>query len=302
MAQLLGADYHELTYNGSSLMRYATLCYKTIRLISRTKPCVVFYQNPSIILALTVTFCKAITFGRIVIVGDYHNAGVHPPFGKSLIKPLSRMANLILVSNNNLVETLAEWGCPAIAFPDPIPSIPAPVIPAKNERMKLLFICSWAEDEPINQVIAAGHQLDMLDIYITGKPKLDAYPLAREPSSNMHLTGFLPEHDFEKLIYECDIIMDLTTRDDCMVCGAYEGVAAEKPLILSDNQVTKDYFKYGALFTNNKAADIATKAQIIVSDYPNLKSQVSKLKDQLLATDQNNKRLLLEKLNIGDYK
>ena len=245
MAQLLEVDYHEMQHSGWAPIRYSILFFKTMLLLSRKRPDIVFYQNPSIILALTTSLYKIFTLFKVTIVGDYHNAGVHPPFGKSFIKPLSRFSDLILVSNDSLVDTVTAWGCSSIAFPDPIPSIMPPTFiqgNLANQRKKMLFICSWADDEPINEVLTAGHQLDDIDLFITGKPKLDAYPLAKSPAENTTLTGFLPERKFEELVYQCDIIMDLTTRDNCMVCGAYEGIAAEKPIILSDNQASRDYF------------------------------------------------------------
>jgi hypothetical protein len=79
------------------------------------------------------------------------------------------------------------------------------------------------------------------------------------------LTGYLSEEEFDRYLLSCDVVLDLTTRDNCMVCGAYEGVAAEKPLLLSDNEATAAYFTDGVELTNNSAVDICEKLVLMLS-------------------------------------
>jgi hypothetical protein len=46
-------------------------------------------------------------------------------------------------------------------------------------------------------------------------------------------------------------VIDLSTRERCLLCGAYEAVAAGKPMILSRTRTLMDYFTRGAVFTDN---------------------------------------------------
>ena len=51
-------------------------------------------------------------------------------------------------------------------------------------------------------------------------------------------------------------VIDLSTRERCLLCGAYEAVAAGKPMILSRTQTLMDYFTRGAVFTDNRVSDL----------------------------------------------
>jgi glycosyltransferase involved in cell wall biosynthesis len=300
MAALLEASYYEFDYSGNWFMRSLILSFRTWSIIRKKKPDIVFYQNPSIVLAFVVTLTKALSFRKFCVVGDFHNAGVYPPVGRILIRIISRQSNLILVSNQNLVKVLESWGAKAMAFPDPIPSICA-ASPAKSiegqKKIQVLFICSWAEDEPIEEVIKAGALLENAHILITGRPDLSRYPSAKHLHPNIKLLGFLSESDFDDLLYRVDIIIDLTTRDDCMVCGAYEGISAGKPLILSDNSPTRQYFSEGALFTDNSSTDIALKTKMAIKERKHLSAQIKNLRKRLIENDLYNKVRLMEMLS-----
>ncbi len=60
--------------------------------------------------------------------------------------------------------------------------------------------------------------------------------------------------------------MDLTTRDNCLVCGAYETVAVAKAGILSDSTVNREYFDKGFVYCDNSASGIT---QAIVNAHQN---------------------------------
>ena len=71
--------------------------------------------------------------------------------------------------------------------------------------------------------------------------------------------GYLPEEDYVQMLLSVDVIVELTTRQDCLVCGAYEAVAAGTPLIVSNSEVLRRQFSSGTLFTDNTSEDLAGK-------------------------------------------
>ena len=282
------AELHELSYPGRNrLLRYLNLGMETLKIIAREKPAVVFYQNPSIALASIVTVYRKFAGQPFQLVGDFHNAGVFPPVGQGLAKWIARNSDLVIVTNAQLQNVLDHWGAKSIAIPDPIPELDEHIseTQAPSPRRKILFICSWAEDEPIAEVFRAAHHLlhsgQALEIHITGRPKLQRFIPDGVVPENIKLMGYLSDEDFERELHEADAILDLTTRDNCMVCGAYEGVAAEKPLILSGNQATRDYFNKGVLFTDNSAIDIAERMIELAVNYDELSRQIVQLKKEL---------------------
>lgn len=279
-SRALGFSLFEVTYQLSKWLRYPLSIIKTLRIFLREKPKVIVAQNPSIILALVAVWYGCIV--RVPVVIDAHNAGINPFFDRKrwanvLAKHIMCFATLTVVTNEPLANYVVARGGRSFVLPDPLPKFESPpsLLPLQGNT-NVLFICTWSEDEPYMEVIKAASRLDKtICIYITGngKGKVNT-PLP----ANIVLTGFLDEADYVTFLFSSDIIMDLTTRDNCLVCGAYEAVAAEKPVILSDWAVLKEYFYKGAVYTDNSADDIASKILIAIENHNQLTHAVRELK------------------------
>jgi hypothetical protein len=299
MAASVGATLHELEYRGNALARYCVLIFRTVRLVRAAKPEVIFFQNPSLVLAALIAGLKSLGAIRCRTVGDFHNAGVHPPTAGFLVPWIVRRCDLVLVSNSNLAPVIEAAGGRCLAMPDPLPNIEHTAGPVSAPRgaFSVLFVCSWAADEPIAAVLEAARILrgaaPDIAIAITGRPKLAATGWVGPVPENVELTGFLTDEDFERRLASCSVILDLTTRADCMVCGAYEAVSVGVPMILSNNEPTVRYFHKGALYTDNSAQSIA---QLIIhsrEQHAQLSREVRELKSELAAAEQKALRRLL---------
>ena len=75
--------------------------------------------------------------------------------------------------------------------------------------------------------------------------------------------------------------MVLTTREDCLNCGAYEAVSALKPGLLSDKKALRQYFDKGFVYTDNSIDDIKSKITLLASDVESLSQQIQTLKDEI---------------------
>jgi len=285
LSSALSAELAEIEVNMHRIFRYPISIYRTISVIARYKPDVIIVQNPSIILALLGVFLN--TFSRLRLAIDAHNAGLFPTEDeKSILNNISRYiirnTPLTIVTNDVLARYVNSLGGYPAVLPDPIPEFEYEDINRDKRKFNVLFICSWASDEPYGEVIKAGQLLldADCDIYITGKSGGKESDFAPLPS-NVILTGYLSESSFVSRIYKSDLIIDLTTRDDCLVCGAYEGVAAEKPLLLSGTPALRKYFSKGALYTDNTASDIAKKVIAAKEDVITLQKDVKHLKNEL---------------------
>lgn len=271
MSQALGVDLYELTSRKPRAIKYVILFAKTLSIIFSKNIRVIYTQNPSIVLSF-VAVCLKLFFGRTVIV-DAHNAGIYPLEGKhkllnGIARFISRNANLVIISNQYLAEQVTAWGGTPFVFPDPIPPItnhphsaPLPV-----DRKFALFICTWAADEPYFEVINAAKQTPDISIYVTGnyKNKLSQDHINSLPD-NVHLLGFVSEEEYVHYFSNAQVAIDLTTRDHCLVCGAYEAAALGVPAILSDSKVNRDIFNKGFVYTLNNAQDIAASIQAAIS-------------------------------------
>ena len=86
-----------------------------------------------------------------------------------------------------------------------------------------------------------------------------------------------------KMLFSVDVIVDLTTRQDCLVCGAYEAVAAGTPLIVSNSEALRRQFSRGTLFTDNTSEDLAGKINTAILSKEVLAQQMRDLKVKLIS-------------------
>jgi hypothetical protein len=292
LARAVGATLHELRHPGGRLARYCALIPRTFALVRRLRPSVIYYQNPSMVLSALLAAMKALRLTRARLIGDFHNGGVHPPVARWLVPWIVRQSDLVIVSNPNLEPTIAGFGGRAMSIPDPIPHFEVEARgPAEASAFEVLFICSWASDEPIVEVLKAARLVaerqPSILIAITGRPKLERVGWTEPVPHNVRLTGFLAEDEFERRLLAASTVLDLTTRADCMVCGAYEAVSARVPMVLSDNAPTRAYFRKGALFTDNTAASIAGEIMHAFEHHARLLHEVSELKQELLVEERS---------------
>lgn len=279
------------------LIRYPLLVFITTIKILRHSPPVIFAQNPSIVLA---TLC--VILGRLLkikVVVDAHNAGVYPFEGEKkwanhLAEYLFKTATITIVTNEALKEYVESKGGKAYVLPDPFPDIKdSQSVKVDLEKgYNALFICTWAQDEPYLELIKAASLLDdSYTIYITGNSKGRELAYPDVLPENIRLTGFVEENTFIAYLCRSDVIIDLTTREDCLVCGAYEAVSAAKPLILSNTEALKAYFQCGVVYVDNSADGIA--AAIIES-----REKHAQLNEDIV-TLKNIKQDQWEKLRVG---
>lgn len=257
----LGADLVEIEDLPTPAIRYPRSLLRTVSVLLRRRPRLLFAQNPSLVLATL-----AVRYGRLTgtpVVIDAHNSALEMAAQRNLAGRLARHvlrnASLTIVSNDALTSIVRGHGGRAAVLPDPLPELPGEPAVLRG-AFNVLFICTWAEDEPYLEVLKAAEALgEDIRLYVTGRSKGRERALGRPLPKNVELTGFVSEAEFIALLRGADLIVDLTTREDCLVCGAYEAVAVTKPLLLSDTRALRSYFHSGTVFTDNSADDIARK-------------------------------------------
>jgi glycosyltransferase involved in cell wall biosynthesis len=142
-----------------------------------------------------------------------------------------------------------------------------------------VFVCTYARDEPYLEVIEAARSLGpSVTVHITGDYRRVQHLL---PPSPAHLTGFLPETEYLELLSGADLIIDLTCLEDCLVCGAYEAVALEKPLVTSDTTVLRDYFRLGTVYTKHDGRSLAAAITYALAHKNRLAAEMKTLRLEL---------------------
>src|SRR5690606_11352755 len=113
LARQLDADLHEITYKGNRLVRYCISTIRTVGIFRSRRYDVVFFQNPSILLAVV-----ALLSGRVyaqLVVMDAHNSALYPLEGRyrwlnAIAHYLIRRCPLTLVTNKALCHRVEQLG------------------------------------------------------------------------------------------------------------------------------------------------------------------------------------------------
>ena len=249
--------------------RYLLLGLRTIVLLLRRSPRVLLVSNPSLGLSALAVVLRRFFGYRLVV--DAHNEAVMPFMHKqrwlqNLSRWIVRKADLTIVSNRQLAAVVEEQGGRPFTLPDPLP-VPPTLSPRKLDgEFNVVLVSTFAPDEPVGAVFEAVRDSN-ISLYVTGNSsKLDP-AAARNISPNIHLTGFLADEEYWKLLRSADALIDLTLMDNCLVCGAYEGLALGKPMLLSKNPASVELFGDCALYTDNTSADILRLLRRLRTDY-----------------------------------
>lgn len=283
ISSALGAKLYEILCEEGVCKRYLKSTWRTARILIRENPDLVIVQNPSLILATLAVILKPLLRYRCVV--DAHNAGLFPLEGRSsllnfLSNELQRRADLTIVTNEWLAEVVRRNRGRAAVLPDKIPQAPVTAPFPLEGTTNIALVCSFGSDEPFAEVVEAARYLpEGILIYVTGQ-----YQGKVEPDTlpaNMRLTGYLSEVQYWSLLGSADGVMVLTKRDDCLVCGAYEALAVEKPMILSDTKTLRGYFSKGGIYTASKAEDIREAVVNFCRIKEQLAGEVATLKEKL---------------------
>lgn len=269
-----------------SIKRYLILLTKTYFILKGSQIRVLIVQNPSLVLTVFVFFLRY--FFKYKLIVDAHNEAVQPYIHDNfLIRSISyfllKHADLTIVTNNYLAEFVKEKGGNYFVLPDKIPVVECiKSITLPSDSFNLILIATYAADEPIIEIIDAANMLkNNITLYVTGNyTKLKKNYIEKLPK-NIIFTGYLSNEDYWAYLKASDAIIDLTTMDNCLVCGAYEAVAMEKPLILSGNNASIEYFSKGVLFTDNTLEDIKNVMKSIVESREELAVDIKDLGESL---------------------
>ena len=169
-------------------------------------------------------------------------------------------------------------------MPDKIPIIKKMNYKMKEGKYNLVYICTFSSDEPVSEVIEAARMLgSAYTVYITGNNKKYKF-LGEEKISlpeNVIFTGYLEDESYQRLISSCDIIIVLTTQEYTINCGAYEALAVDKPMIISNTKTLKDFFDSGVEYTDPNCHSICNAIKKVSENLDSRKKEIIELKKKL---------------------
>ena len=260
LASKLGVTLHSIEVHRSKPRRYLASVTKTLQILRKTRPRVVIAQNPSVVLTCVLTLLRPLY--RYALVCDAHFGGVvaynRNPILQWLLDSCNRRADLVIVTNDGHAEHILRIGGEPFICEDPLPELSQYAAGHASEDKSVLFICSFDVDEPYRTVFEAADELmrEGFTLSVSG----DHTKVAIDPKQHqsVRFLGFCPENEFYEQLFRSQVVVDLTTQENCLLCGAYEAMAAEKPLVTSDTKTLRDYFTHGTVYTIHTKESIAS--------------------------------------------
>lgn len=296
LCRRLDLELVELISEKRGLRRYLELVPKTITFLRRRRPSALAVQTPSIVLSVLALLARPWLGFRLVL--DAHNEAIEPYLhrawpARAVTYWLIRAANRVIVSNRQLAEIVKQRQGIPIVLMDPLPSPPETTRTRLSSRYSAVVISTFAGDEPIDAIFAAARIAgDDFQFFVTGNA--DKLPVAvrQKMPPNTTLTGYLADADYWSLLASVDVVIDLTTMDNCLVCGAYEAIAVGKPLVLSNNAASISAFAGFAEFTDNRPHDIAAAIMRVRDRHESLQAAIPGLRTEFDARWTAQSRLL----------
>lgn len=257
-------------------LRYLSLGLRTTGWLLRHRPPIVIVQCPSIVLAHLVLMLKPLLGCRVVI--DAHNEVLQnfnyrrSRLMAALYKGAVAWADLTIVTNPQLRELAESKGARAVVLPDIIEcglNVPDAQL---SRPVRVVVISTFASDEPILEIVEAARVLGSdFEFTFTGRPNDLARSVEQIRPFNVQFAGFLESAEYWRLLRESSVIVDLTLKPACLVCGAYEAISVRRPVILSEDQQTKAWFGDAAVYTGNSRWSIAATVKHVVAGFDEVK-------------------------------
>ncbi len=284
-AARLGGESH-MIYSSSWGSHYATILFKyvsqtikTLRLLWRRRPRVVFVMTPPIIAAVGAWIYCRLTGAKLVL--DAHTAALGDPRWTRVLflhRYYSRRAATTIVTNEHWASLVRSWGAHATIVSDVPIVFPEPADQDCPHPFNIVFISSFTPDEPTELFLEAAALVPDVHFHVTGDyTSYDSDLPARLPP-NVSLTGFLPRRDYVGLLNASQAVMCLTTLDHTMQRGAYEAIYLGLPVITSNFEVLRDSFPKGTVHVDNQVEDLVRGIREMMANNERLRTEAGQLK------------------------
>ncbi|MEO5986118.1 MAG: glycosyltransferase [Candidatus Limnocylindria bacterium] len=285
----------------SDPMKYPRLALRTIRLLMKRRPRVVFVQTPPT-LAVWLVAAYARAAGAAFIVDAHSDAFQRSRWTRPrwLNRLVARRALATLVTDPYWAARLESDGATAMVVPD-VPRVPDAAMDREplGPGFHVLVVNTWGSDEPLAEVLAAAAQLPDVTFHVTGRrdARFDALGSI---ASNVRFTDFLSDNAYQRLMRSVHAVACLTTRDHTMQRGACESLSSARPIVTSDWGLLRSYFSRGTVFVDNSPEGIRDGIGQLMAHYDEYAHAIETLRTQRLAEWATRRTAIIELITASD--
>jgi hypothetical protein len=243
-------------------LRYLLSAVRTLAYLMRRRPRAVMVQAPPVpAVAIAWAWTR---MARVPLLIDSHPASFGTEHARidELMRPLlawlvPRAAGCI-VTTPRLGEDISRWGGrPLVVHEAPMPwgerMRPRTCAPGR----RVLFVCTFAPDEPVTETVEAAARLPDVTFAITGDLRRLRETTRRAAPANVEWVGYLTATDYVTALTQADVIMSLTNRAESVARSAHEGVDALRPMVISGGPHMRDLFPHAVFVDENDGQSIA---------------------------------------------
>ena len=296
-ARALGAPLYNVSYFKAKRPLLAPLRYifqwlKTWLIFIQERPDVVYVTNsPPVAGLCTLVYCS---FTKTEFVLDTHPPGLYNRkwrWSRPVQKFTTRLARLNVIDQDRFKTLLESWGAKVIVLENPPKEVPqAAYTPVQANT--LTYVGTFADDEPVEILLEAARELPEIQLNILGDKARAKREWLEGAPANVTFTGYLLKDDYWNLLASSQAVVALTTHANSLLGGAQDGMFAERPLIVSNQETLREYFVKGTVFIENTAQGAANGIQHALDKNAQLETEIADLRGELSSRWQENFRYL----------
>lgn len=239
--------------------KYPAQWLKTLQILFREKPRVVYVTNPPVFAAWTVALYGFFSGAQFVM--DTHSPALYMwkwEWSVPLQRIAARWAKLNIVDQERFKALFESWGAKAVVLERPPKQIDTSTLKLEPnaEWYDIAVVNTFAVDEPLEPILDAARELPDVRFLVMGDLKLAKPGLVQSAPKNVVFTDYLRKDAYWTCLYNAQAVMTLTTFPHSLLGGAQDGVALRKPLLISRQPALTEYFYKGAVFVEHTAASI----------------------------------------------
>jgi glycosyltransferase involved in cell wall biosynthesis len=285
LAEAVGAERASITLlygpRYFAPVRYLALFFRTLFLLAKKRPDVIYAQNPPIFCPLTCLLYCRMAGARLVV--DHHSIwrvktlGGRSPLSRGigfLEQVVSRAADANTAPHSTWARMLAKMGArDVLVYHDYVPNNGRPRDEALRRRMgdgQTLAVSSHG-GHPLERLeveaAAVGREREEgVSLVISGpEEKLERRFAAMTLPPNVMYAGFLEREVYESLKASADFAINITDEPYTLSHVLFEFAASSLPVISSKGAVVEELFGDSLLYADSSVEDVAEKVRQLCS-------------------------------------
>jgi len=283
------------------LFKYLSQTIKSLWLLIRKRPAVVFVMAPPVIACVPVWLYCSVT-GTPFVIDAHTGAFLNPRWSRLqwIQRFFSRRARTTIVTNTYLQKRVQEWGAAATIVRD-VPVYFAAPSPCELEgKWNMTLVASFCDDEPLDEFLAAAAECPEVSFHVTGNTKKLPSETLNSAPANVRFTGFLSDSDYVGLVQASDAVIALTDRDHTMQRAAYEAIYLGRPVVTSDFDCLREAFPLGTVHVPPTSEGIAAGIREMCREHDRYEQEAETLRTRKLDTWEDVATHLRSLLEMSD--